>query len=1149
MNRGFTPSLVRPNLPLRRPATSPGSVSPRHIAPLFNDIGTCLPKEQNLANGSLDAFKSEATRKETESTPLRDNRARAGPVPVTPRLCNYCSQQGSLRCTRCKKTCYCSVACQTEDWKAHRHICKPCIPENGTGDKPNGPGVLESKVNSNDVAPPKRVFLRDLRSNSVSSGDELQGTVVEMRNPGKFFIHIQSVEMTNTLKNITTELQRTYGISHAATYKPEVGEICTVKFSLDQNWYRGEIISVDLDHQTAKALYIDFGNEEDVTFDRLRPLPANLDIAPPCALQCCIAGVTAVTGVWSGECSIAVRQLVAGKTLTFTVVDSRNSSTLLTVDVRLSAVGKNLSTFLIEQDYAIKEGPSTKPRTEQDIASLMTASFENFKRLSSGKNENTEAQPPEPLTQGVGDTFTAIVTHLQSPSEIICQKLENASVIQQLQMSLREHCSETQASEDFRPAPGTVCCSLFSEDHQWYRAKVLAYSSEDRVCVGYVDFGNSEEVTLNHLRPISVDLLSLATQAIPCHLAGVKPTSETWSEDAVMMLKRLVCNRFIKVEILGQRDGMALVSMVDESSDPQTNIAELLVTTGYAAEGNVEAEEVGEGVGSENAAVDKLVWSCAELPIDGQKVVLVISVLENPGEFYCYNYNAEDMQTLAELSSALIKHCEGAGGPFSPAVGEPCCALYSGDGNWYRAMVQSVEGTGKARVCFVDYGNSCEVEVTALRAIHPSMLKLPFQAIRCWLAGVEPVGGRWSKEAVRRFQALCVGKQLCGRVLSITEKGYGVELECGNLSVAAVLISEQLAQPLGQDTGIAGPALRPGCPAEVAPVQTPVLPKSPPLADRPADVTGTKPAPLLPCTSASFTLDWKTPALPCNETFQPQVAAVVSPSLFYVMNPRKANVESLQAVMTDVAQYCSRQPQDNQTSPPPGAACCAQFSGDQNWYRAVVLDTTSTHASVIYADFGNVERVPVSSVLPIPDELLQQPFQIARCALSGSERFPAAWPPEVLELFNIQLDGRVQASVHSFDGVTNLLMLTQHPGTNINSVILGAMQKPPSKAGVDVLAQDTQAPPRGQTQAGSAAKAIGCASSADAGKAQHGPTEKKTTKTSMENKQLQATGDSKDSSPVNVPSSACCCVDLKQKIDHVEELILLLLKQMGGNEE
>lgn len=35
-------------------------------------------------------------------------------------------------------------------------------------------------------------------------------------------------------------------------------------------------------------------------------------------------------------------------------------------------------------------------------------------------------------------------------------------IIQQLQKDLREHCTKTRASENFRPAPGTVCCSLFS---------------------------------------------------------------------------------------------------------------------------------------------------------------------------------------------------------------------------------------------------------------------------------------------------------------------------------------------------------------------------------------------------------------------------------------------------------------------------------------------------------------------------------------------------------------------------------------------------------------------------------------------------------------------------------------------------------------
>lgn len=58
---------------------------------------------------------------------------------------------------------------------------------------------------------------------------------------------------------------------------------------------------------------------------------------------------------------------------------------------------------------------------------MMTASFENYKRLSSGKDDNIWAQPPQSLSQALGDSFNVVVTHLQSPSEIIVQKVENAS--------------------------------------------------------------------------------------------------------------------------------------------------------------------------------------------------------------------------------------------------------------------------------------------------------------------------------------------------------------------------------------------------------------------------------------------------------------------------------------------------------------------------------------------------------------------------------------------------------------------------------------------------------------------------------------------------------------------------------------------------
>lgn len=69
-------------------------------------------------------------------------------------------------------------------------------------------------------------------------------------------------------------------------------------------------------------------------------------------------------------------------------------------------------------------------------------------------------------------------------------------------------------------------CVFSPEDKQWYRAKILGYSSEERVCVGYLDFGNSEEVRLGHLRPIASSLLGLPMQAIPCGLAGIFSTMQ-----------------------------------------------------------------------------------------------------------------------------------------------------------------------------------------------------------------------------------------------------------------------------------------------------------------------------------------------------------------------------------------------------------------------------------------------------------------------------------------------------------------------------------------------------------------------------------------------------------------------------------------------
>lgn len=107
-------------------------------------------------------------------------------------------------------------------------------------------------------------------------------------------------------------------------------------------------------------------------------------------------------------------------------------------------------------------------------------------------------------------------------------------------------------------------------------------------------------------------------------------------------------------------------------------------------------------------------------------------------------------------------------------------------------------------------------------------------------AGLEPVGGEWSKDAVQMFQTLCVGKRLMGRVLSVTEKGYGVELEYGGCNIADVLVAEQLAKPSRQQNK---PDSQAGTFSELVEASpAPVSAESPSPTDQSAATTGQIPA-------------------------------------------------------------------------------------------------------------------------------------------------------------------------------------------------------------------------------------------------------------------------------------------------------------------
>ncbi|NXL26084.1 TDRD1 protein, partial [Setophaga kirtlandii] len=597
------------------------------------------------------------------------------------------------------------------------------------------------------------------------------------------------------------------------------------------------------------------------------------------------------------------------------------------------------------------------------------------------------------VSLSIGDEFSGVVSHIQSPDTFFCQRMQSARQLAELEASLNEYCGKIPSSPSFRPAAGNVCCAQFTEDNLWYRAAVTAYASDDTVLVDYMDYGNSDSLPLTRLRPIIPSLMDLPAQAIRCSLAGVNPPFGTWTSEGICCMKRLVKDKVLTVKVVDKESSRSVVELTDASGTPVINVSSLLLEEGFAAEELSMALPAARGSDAEQAKEDtmnKRMCKWIKLTLN-QTLSVIVCTVYNPGEFYCQISNSHELLALNSLNKTLSEYCQiTPPDVFEPENGDPCCAFYSEDGNWYRAMVQNVTSDGNVRVSFVDYGNTEDVPRDNIRQISSSFLKLPFQAIKCWLSGIKPGNSKWNPEATRRFHRYTSGLELQATVTSLSDDGAGVVLtdnstDCPTI-INEILTSEKL-------------------------VVKEVLQDQNDFPDTSVDQ------------KASLG-HWKSIELAVDESMSVCVTEVVSPDLFYAVPfPNKGQKKLFKELISleDYCRSCNKQP----FQPKLGEACCAQFSGNGNWYRAVVLEASQSAVKVLYGDYGSTETLPLSKVLPITDSYLKLPFQTITCSLAGIEK--AEWSPLVLDTFKkLLLKQHVTITVKGINGNVNLVTVEKH---------------------------------------------------------------------------------------------------------------------------
>ena len=172
----------------------------------------------------------------------------------------------------------------------------------------------------------------------------------------------------------------------------------------------------------------------------------------------------------------------------------------------------------------------------------------------------------------------------------------HSQALTQLMSSFAKYHASPPTSEKALPgAPkaGDFVAARFSEDKEWYRAKIRRNDREAKKAdVLFIDYGNSETLLWSELRPLTqrdFTTSKLKAQAIDAGMSFLQfPSSKEYLEDAVDLMTQITANRKLVASVdAEEKDGNWWITLFDAEKDA-------------GEEDSVNAEVVKEGLAMVN---------------------------------------------------------------------------------------------------------------------------------------------------------------------------------------------------------------------------------------------------------------------------------------------------------------------------------------------------------------------------------------------------------------------------------------------------------------------------------------------------------------------------------------------------------------------
>ncbi|XP_006815565.1 tudor domain-containing protein 1-like [Saccoglossus kowalevskii] len=896
-------------------------------------------------------------------------------LQTTPRPCMKCGKASLQWCSRCMGP-YCSVDCQRTHWSQHKLSCNKMQQRSSVN---NMKTETEKLVTENQMSASKCNSSVDIPYESVPNKPSFEVLVTEFDNPSSFWC--QLVIEKNVI-DLTVMMDRMNTLYHGSenqtdlVYTPVINGLCAAQFSGDQGWYRARVLDINPDN-TVHVQFVDFGNKELVQKSSLRKLNDEFCQFPIQGLKCSLGGIEPMDTQkgWSDD----AKELVKSKLLNqkcSTQYERRMGDTHELWVCDPSPDNHDPGSVINDLMKHLKFAKAKSSKVAEPTQSSML-------KMESSRRVILASHLPKLQVKKSG-YFPVMCTYIEHPQSFYMKLYDLDQLKRQaaIQEDINDMCKNT-AYIAFEPQVDELVCAFCKTESWWYRGIVKAVKG-DEALVQYCDFGNHETIPKTLLRLCKQDHSALPIQAVHCTLAGVVPINEEsrWTNSAIELFRLKAENKNLVARYVDMVGDKYQVELFDEATNKRMHHEIIKAKLGKSNE--IKSNGIDCDLSPTNGEVTLLVES-DNVEID-ESMVCSVSSVNLPSEFWLQNaYKARELLDLQEDLNLFYNKMPPR--LFRPKVGDMCAAKFTLDNNWYRTMVTEIGSSAEfPTVFYIDFGNSETLNVVNLRQLEEQFTPLPMQAMRCRLSNIKPTTKEWIPDAINYFKGKVEGSHVEVKFTGREDNVLSVQMftpDDKSVSINEDLVKKELALPLGSDEGATSQLPTAESQSKLSPGQI-------------------KPNCSMPGGPVQIISDLSLISLPdMDGGFPACVTDITNPEDFYIQLATLEAVSHLAGLMSSIA---SIYPQESAPRfvPMKDHVCCAKFSEDQAWYRAVVKDTTENNQiRVQFIDFGNYGMVSVDDIQSLDPQISSTPVLAVHCSLDGvtgrSEN--NNWSTDAIQLF------------------------------------------------------------------------------------------------------------------------------------------------------